>query len=74
MNGYDVCRHIRNQPWGQGMYLVALTGWGQEDDRRRSEDAGFNRHLVKPVQSAVLMKQLASITAERGDQLENAKA
>ena len=74
MNGYDVCRHIRNQPWGQGMYLVALTGWGQEDDRRRSEEAGFNCHLVKPVNSAVLMKLLASITAERGNQLENARA
>jgi signal transduction histidine kinase/DNA-binding response OmpR family regulator len=74
VNGYDVCRHIRNQSWGQGMYLVALTGWGQEDDRRRSEEAGFNCHLVKPVNSAVLMKLLASITAERGNQLENAKS
>jgi signal transduction histidine kinase/CheY-like chemotaxis protein len=73
-NGYDVCRHIRNQPWGREMYLVALTGWGQEEDRRRTENAGFNCHLVKPVESAVLMKLLASITAEHGDQRENIKA
>ena len=61
-------------PGARAMYLVALTGWGQEEDRRRSEDAGFNCHLVKPVRSAVLMKLLASITAAGGDQPENTKA
>ena len=49
MNGYDVCRHIRQQPWGQDTLLVAVTGWGQEEDRRRTEAAGFDHHLVKPV-------------------------
>ena len=70
MNGYDVCRRIRNQPWGHGMYIVAQTGWGQEGDRRRSEDAGFNCHLVKPVQPAALMKLFNSMTAQRGEQLD----
>src|SRR6516225_2565299 len=41
LNGYDACRRIREQPWGQNMVIVALTGWGQEEDRRRSKDAGF---------------------------------
>ena len=42
LNGYEACRRIREQPWGQGMVLVALTGWGQEEDRRRSKEAGFD--------------------------------
>jgi PAS domain S-box-containing protein len=61
LNGYEACRRIRQQPWGQGMYLIALTGWGQEEDRHRTEEAGFNHHLLKPVGSAVLMKLLASL-------------
>ena len=62
LNGYDACRRIREQPWGQGMFLIALTGWGQEEDRRRTEEAGFNRHVVKPVDPTVLMKLLASLS------------
>lgn len=61
LNGYDACRHIRKQPWSQGMVLIALTGWGQEDDRRRTEDAGFDHHLVKPVEPTELLKLLASL-------------
>jgi CheY-like chemotaxis protein len=49
MNGYDACRRIREQPWGAQMTLIAVTGWGQEDDRRKSTAAGFDGHLVKPV-------------------------
>ncbi len=64
LNGYDACRRIREQPWGQRMYLIALTGWGQEEDRRRTEEAGFDQHIVKPVDPAVLMKLLASLSAE----------
>ena len=59
MNGYDACRRIREQPWSKGMLLVALTGWGQDDDRRKSHEAGFDHHLIKPVDYAVLMKLLA---------------
>lgn len=47
LNGYDVARRIRTAPWGQSIVLLALTGWGQEDDRRRSREAGFNGHLVQ---------------------------
>ncbi len=49
MNGYDVCRCIREQPWSAGMIVVAATGWGQDEDRRRSSEAGFDYHMVKPV-------------------------
>ena len=56
MNGYEVCRRIRQEPWGQDVVLVALTGWGQEDDRRRTKEAGFNGHLVKPVDVEQLME------------------
>jgi len=59
MNGYDVCRRIREQPWGKTMVLVALTGWGQDDDRRQSKDAGFDHHMVKPLDLAELTKLLA---------------
>jgi CheY-like chemotaxis protein len=58
MNGYDVCREMRKQPWGQRAYLVALTGWGQAEDQRRASEAGFDRHLVKPVEESVLQKLL----------------
>lgn len=63
LNGYDVCRRIRTQPWSVGMEIIALTGWGQEDDRRRSKEAGFDHHLVKPVEVAGLEKLLASPAA-----------
>jgi len=59
LNGYDVARRIRKQPWSRDVILVALTGWGQEDDRRRSQEAGFNFHLVKPVELAALERLLA---------------
>jgi CheY-like chemotaxis protein len=69
LNGYDACWRIRQQPWGQGMFLIALTGWGQEEDRRRTEEAGFNQHMVKPVDPAALMTLLAGLSAEQGGQL-----
>jgi PAS domain S-box-containing protein len=58
MNGYDAARHIRQQPWGKDMLLVALTGWGQEDDKRRTFEAGFDHHLTKPVEPEALEKLL----------------
>ena len=60
LNGYEACRRIRAQPWAEGIVLVAMTGWGQEDDRQKSKDAGFNGHLVKPVEHVALMKLLAN--------------
>jgi len=58
LNGYEAARQIRTQPGGKGLFLVALTGWGQDEDRRRSAEAGFNAHLVKPVDFATLTKLL----------------
>jgi PAS domain S-box-containing protein len=61
LNGYDVCRRVREQPWGKDIVVIALTGWGQEDDRRKSEEAGFNGHLVKPVDYDKLLELLSSL-------------
>ena len=61
MNGYDVCRHLRERPEGREMLIVALTGWGQEEDRRKSQEAGFDGHLVKPVDYPALMALLARV-------------
>jgi DNA-binding response OmpR family regulator len=49
LDGYEVCRRMRAEDWGNQALLLALTGWGQADDRRKSKDAGFDHHLVKPV-------------------------
>lgn len=59
LNGYEVCRRMRERPWGRDMLLVALTGWGQEEDRNRSREAGFDSHLVKPVDDQALRELLA---------------
>ncbi|MDZ4686859.1 MAG: PAS domain S-box protein [Planctomycetaceae bacterium] len=58
LNGYEVARRIRAEPWGQSMVLVASTGWGQDEDRRKSQEAGFNHHLVKPIRHDDLEKLL----------------
>jgi two-component system CheB/CheR fusion protein len=58
LSGYDAARRIREQPWGKTMMLVAMTGWGQPEARRKSAEAGFNLHLVKPVGQDALMKLL----------------
>ena len=64
LNGYDVARRIRQLPDGANVILVALTGWGQEDDRRRSREAGFDRHLVKPVDPEELERLLGETGAK----------
>jgi signal transduction histidine kinase/CheY-like chemotaxis protein len=61
-NGYDAAQRIREQPWGKDILLIAQTGWGQERDRQRSRDAGFDAHLTKPLDFVVLMKLLGSPT------------
>lgn len=65
MNGYETCRAIRQQPWGGEIVIVALTGWGQEEDRRQSFEAGFDGHLVKPVDHDALVKLLEDLTRAR---------
>ena len=64
LNGYEVCRRIRQQAWGKSMMVIAMTGWGQEDDKRKSQAAGFDFHLVKPVDLDVLFKLLSGATAK----------
>jgi CheY-like chemotaxis protein len=61
MNGYEAARHIRGQLWGKEMVLVALTGWGQDEDKQRAIEAGFNYHLVKPAEPAELQQLLAQL-------------
>jgi PAS domain S-box-containing protein len=61
LNGYDTCRRMREKPWGKDATVVALTGWGQEEDKRQSREAGFDDHLVKPVEPASLEKLLAGL-------------
>ena len=63
LNGYEVAQRIRQQEGNQKMALIAVTGWGQQDDRRRAMEAGFDHHLTKPVELASLMQLLATITA-----------
>jgi CheY-like chemotaxis protein len=60
MDGYEACRRLRAQPWGASARVVAVTGWGQEHDRRRSQQAGFDQHLVKPVAPTVIADLLAA--------------
>jgi DNA-binding response OmpR family regulator len=61
LNGYETCRRIRSRLGGQEKILIALTGWGKEDDRRRTEEAGFDYHMVKPLDPSVLMSLLSSL-------------
>jgi len=54
MDGYEVARRMRAEPWGAGMLLVALTGFGQDEHKRRTKEAGFDRHLTKPADRAAV--------------------
>ncbi len=65
LNGYEACRRIREQPGGERIVLIAVTGWGQDDDRRRSHVAGFDHHMVKPVDPRALMELLAGLDVGR---------
>ena len=56
MNGYDVARQIRREPWGGNPILIAITGWGQTEDKDLSRESGFDHHLVKPVDHDQLLK------------------
>ncbi len=67
ISGYDVCRRIREQPWGRELVIIALTGWGQAEDRRRSREAGFDGHLVKPVDYNELVKLLGTLVPAGGE-------
>ena len=60
IDGYEAARRIRALPRGRGILLVAVTGWGQSEDRRRSREAGFDHHMVKPLRAAALETLLAN--------------
>lgn len=60
MDGYEVARQIRALPHGRSVRLLALTGWGQEEDKRRALEAGFDEHLTKPVEPALLEALLSA--------------
>jgi PAS domain S-box-containing protein len=64
LNGYDVARRIREEPWGRKMLLIALTGWAQDEDRQRTKEAGFDAHLVKPASPMALLELLSARAAE----------
>lgn len=56
LNGYEVARQLRCEPWAQSAILIAITGWGQSEDKNLSRQAGFDHHLVKPVDPDALLK------------------
>jgi CheY-like chemotaxis protein len=61
MDGYEVARHIRKMPGLEKVILAALTGWGQQEDRKRTSEAGFDHHLVKPLEPKVLQGLISSL-------------
>ena len=63
LNGYEVCRRIRSLPWGGQVVVIALTGWGQEENKRSTLEAGFDFHLVKPVEAEALEALLDGLRA-----------
>jgi signal transduction histidine kinase/CheY-like chemotaxis protein len=74
LNGYEVARHFRGQPWGRNMLLIAITGWGGDDHRQQTAQAGFDHHLTKPVDPAALTGLLASLTSASGAPLAGSLA
>jgi two-component system CheB/CheR fusion protein len=63
MNGYELARRLRAAPETKKTLLVAMTGWGQEEDRRKGREAGFAHHLVKPFEPSAVQKLLADFSA-----------
>jgi len=70
VNGYEACRMIRRE-FGNDIFVVALTGWGQDEDRKRSAVAGFDRHLVKPVDPGAVVTMLAALPEARAEGVES---
>jgi signal transduction histidine kinase/CheY-like chemotaxis protein len=66
MNGFEVCRRIRAQESGRDMTIVAVSGWGQDEDRSKSREAGFDHHMVKPVDYNTLVRLLCAVPAGKG--------
>jgi CheY-like chemotaxis protein len=64
LNGYEMAARVRGQPWGAGITLAAITGWGQVEDQRKALAAGFDHHLVKPIDPSAVLA-LCEQVAER---------
>jgi CheY-like chemotaxis protein len=65
LNGYEVAQRIRKHAWGASMFLIAVTGWGQDEDRERSSQVGLNVHMVKPVEPAALERLFAELRSAK---------
>lgn len=65
MDGYETCRRIREHGFGKRAFIIAITGWGQDGDKLRATEAGFDAHLTKPADPAVLQRLLADATRQR---------
>jgi CheY-like chemotaxis protein len=64
VDGHDACRRMRALPWAKDMLLIAQTGWGQDEDKRRTSEAGFDGHLVKPVDPDDLLRLVDTLRAK----------
>ena len=65
LNGYEACKQIRAQAWATQVIIIAVTGWGHDEDRRRSKDAGFDMHLVKPLDPLVVERLMRKLEPGR---------
>lgn len=65
LNGYEAAQRIRSEEWGKQMIIIAVTGWSQEEHSAKAKEAGFDGHLVKPVDHNALSKLLNDLTAEK---------
>jgi CheY-like chemotaxis protein len=65
LNGYEIAKHIRQSPHGRAVLLIAVTGWGQDDDKALAFECGFNHHFTKPVEPEVLTALLARQVSDR---------
>jgi signal transduction histidine kinase len=74
LNGYEVCRAVRAQEGGDGRTIVAVTGWGQPQDLQRSQEAGFDHHLVKPIDPDVLTPVLQAARERKPSSASSAKS
>jgi CheY-like chemotaxis protein len=68
LHGYDTARRFRQEEWGRDVVIVALTGWGRDEDRRQAEEAGFDGHLIKPVHVGALRQLLERLLDQRRPQ------
>jgi DNA-binding response OmpR family regulator len=65
ITGNELARWMRKQPWGNQATLIAVTGWGQAEDRQNTAEAGFDMHLVKPVAVSEIVRVVSETLAER---------